>query len=164
MAELHSDLSNQASTSACNLINTEIDTSINTDVSFCAVQNMAVDIGIQCELGCEAFYKYSTLFESDNNQSDESVHSSDFSTNSGGSESDMLEHIDKRSNSTNDQIEEEFQPLPGNFEFVLVQITALLTLFKFCGVCNFPITDIRQYAKRGVLYINYKCSQGHEKK
>lgn len=50
---------------------------------------LSEDIGVQCELGSEVLYKYSTLFENDTD--DESVHSSELNLQANESETELLD-------------------------------------------------------------------------
>jgi hypothetical protein len=113
-----------------------------------SIQNTREDIGVQCELGSEVYYKYSNLFE--NESGDESVHSAQLSEvhrTCCDVEKDAL-----KSPSTEDECK---------YSYVLVKIKTLMKLFKNCNVCDLQIIEVKQLHRGCVLHVKYKCREGH---
>ncbi|KAF5296224.1 hypothetical protein FQR65_LT19837 [Abscondita terminalis] len=120
------------------------------------------DIGVQCELGSETFYKYSYLFESEG--SDESVHFSDLLTDDDSSDSEYDKPRHQQESEAQESSDGEDQATKGgkvNFEYVIVEIKTLKNLFKFCNICNSLVAETKQICKGPVLYVRYKCQAGH---
>lgn len=144
---------------------------MDTDVSYGNIEaRMSEDIGVQCELGSEIYYKYSALYENDTD--DESINSSELSLQTSDSENELVDIGTIKEDTTDDSesdgnirdIDGDKRQVQTDFEFILVQTKTLLTLFKHCANCALPLVEIKQCIRGAVLRIESKCSEGHYNK
>jgi hypothetical protein len=142
------------------------DTATVPDQDTLDLSNRSEDIGIQCELGTEMYYKYAE--DKNDCLEDQSIHSSDFSESDiSDSDSDILEDHDSKNECDSDA--EEFDvgkkdsALPS-MELIFVQLTCLLGIFKYCDRCGSSIQNKKIFTRGAVLFVNYTCTEGHSVK
>lgn len=148
--------------------------SAETFLDINACEKSTYSIGIQCELGNEAYFMYSTLYDPDGsgssfNTSEKLEMGCELTEEVAHAQVNESSSSEKDSSSDDDcDIQEENMLSARNsdtsYNFVLVHRDSLFSLFTHCHICGSPITSLGDYVKGAVVHVKYVCSTGHDHK